>query len=70
MAPVSNVMLLRIRTRALEGDQEVIRDLSKHFSSPIMKKTLLELSKEEQLGAVQITGAARDQYHQASKITP
>jgi len=33
MAPALDVMLLRIRARALEGDQNVIRSFIEHFGS-------------------------------------
>lgn len=41
MAPASDVMLLRIRTRALAADQKVIRSLIEHFGGSALTKQLV-----------------------------
>jgi len=46
MAPAIDVMLLRIRARALEGDQEVIRSLIEHFGSTKFAKKLVRRSSK------------------------
>jgi Family of unknown function (DUF5681) len=44
MVPALDVMLLRIRARALEGDQKVIRSLIAHFGSSALERTLIRRS--------------------------
>ena len=46
MTPAIDVMLLRIRARALEGDQEVIRSLIDHFDSKKFAKKLVRRSSK------------------------
>lgn len=44
LAPALDVMLLRIRTRALAGDQKVIRSLIEHFGSGALTEQLISRS--------------------------
>lgn len=44
MTPALDVMLLRIRTRALAGDQKVIRSLIEHFGSGALTEQLISRS--------------------------
>ena len=44
MAPALDVMLLRIRAKALAGDQKVIRSLIEHFGSPKLASELIRKS--------------------------
>jgi len=44
MVPALDVMLLRIRARALEGDQKAIRCLIELFGSPVMAESLIRRS--------------------------
>ena len=44
MAPALDVMLLRIKTRALAGDQKVIRSLIEHFGSGALTTQLVRRS--------------------------
>ena len=46
MAPAINVMLLRIRARALEGDQKVIRSLIEHFGGKSLARSLASSSRK------------------------
>ena len=49
MAPALDVMLLRIRARALAGDQQVIRSLIEHFGSGTLTKELVRRSGDPEL---------------------
>jgi hypothetical protein len=44
MVSALDVMLLRIRARALEGDQKVIRSLIENFGSESFERTLVRRS--------------------------
>jgi hypothetical protein len=44
MVPALDAMLLRIRARALEGDQKVIRSLVEHFGSRALASSLVSRS--------------------------
>lgn len=46
MAPAIDVMLLRIRARALEGDQKVIRSLIEHFGGKSLARSLVSSSRK------------------------
>lgn len=49
MAPALDVMLLRIRTRALAGDQKVIRSLIEHFGSGALTEQLVRRSGDKEI---------------------
>ncbi len=57
MVPALDVMLLRIRARALEGDQKVIRSLIEHFGSESFERTLVRRSAYQAVG-VATSGAS------------
>ncbi len=42
--PALDAMLLRIRAKALAGDQKVIRSLIEHFASPKLASELIQKS--------------------------
>jgi hypothetical protein len=44
MVPALDVMLLRIRAKALQGDQKVIRSLLEHFGSSALVRALVRRS--------------------------
>ena len=46
MTPAIDVMLLRIRARALEGDQKAIRRLIEHFGGKSLARSLVSSSKK------------------------
>lgn len=48
-APALDVMLLRIRARALAGDQKVIQSLMEHFGSGTLTKQLVRRSGEPEV---------------------
>lgn len=49
MVPALDVMLLRIRTRALAGDQKVIRSLIEHFGSGALTTQLVRCSGDPEV---------------------
>lgn len=46
MVAALDVMLLRIRAKALAGDQKVIRSLIEHFGSPKLESELTRMSRK------------------------
>jgi len=49
MVPALDVMLLRIRTHALAGDQKVIRSLIDHFGSDTLTTQLVRRSGDPEI---------------------
>ncbi len=49
MAPALDAMLLRIRKRALAGDQKVIRSLIEHFGSGALTEQLISRSGDPEV---------------------
>ena len=49
LAPALDVMLLRIRTRALAGDQKVIRSLIEHFGRSALTEQLVRRSGDPEV---------------------
>ena len=47
MVPALDVMLLRIRAKALQGDQKAIRSLIEHFGSSALERALVRRSAKQ-----------------------